>query len=133
MVKQILHIILFTTLTLILLSTIAKSQEMTYYRPADAAIMGNDTVDLPEEILEYIYKYDLPAEEKSYEMAFDNLPAIVKNNFIRSKHGSWNVMKVFEVEQEHENIFLVIVERTGYVETLRYNPQGKTVKSVKSF
>jgi hypothetical protein len=129
MVKQILHIILFTTLTLILLSTIAKSQEMTFYRPADADVMGNDTVDLPEEILEYIYKYDLPAEEKSYEMAFDNLPAIVKKNFIRSKYGSWNVMKVFEVEQEHENIFLVIVERTGYVETLRYNPKGKTVKS----
>jgi hypothetical protein len=130
MIKQIIHIILFTLLTVTLLTTIAQGQEFTYRLPEQANPF-EDTGVVHEEILEYIYKFDLPAEEKTQEMSFDELPSAVKNNYLQSQYESCKVVKVFRVEQKKGNTFMVLRENNGYIETIHYNARGRQIEDLK--
>lgn len=128
MAKQLIHIVVFLALTLMLLASIAHGQDTVQNQDnkPDAGIQ-EQSEDVPEEVMEYAYKYDLPAEEKSHERDFIDLPPKVKSGFNKSKYSHWEIIQVFEVEQEPENVFMFLLENDGYVETLHYNARGKLV------
>lgn len=128
MIKQIFHILLFTVLSMMLLSSIANGQELTYYNSNESIDDSKAETEVSEEILESIYKYDLPAEETTVEMEFDHLPAAIQKNYSKSKYNSWAIVKVFEIKHDPKHSFIITVEKKGYLKTLHYNYKGDVVE-----
>ncbi len=128
MIKQIFHIILFTVLSMMLLSSIANGQDLTYYNSNESTDDMKAENEVSEEILESIYKYDLPAEETTIEVGYDHLPKVIQKDFSKSKYSSWAIIKIFEIKQDPKHSFIITVEKKGYLKTLHYNHKGDIIE-----
>lgn len=125
--KQIINIALFTVLTILILSVIAIGQDLSYREPEE------NTEDNPasEEIMELIYKYDMPDQESSYEaIEFDQLPQEVKSSFKKGPHREKTITRIFEMENgENPSTYVIFMENKGHLEKFHFNAKGKQVKN----
>ena len=127
--KQIIQIALTTIFAVLILASIALGQEFSFNESGSEA----DTAELKadEEMMELMYKYDLPLEGEIEETSYERLPSEVKNYLMNSQFSEWTVAQAFKVaEPENDSLaFVIFVEQEGYLEQLTITPNGKLVEN----
>lgn len=127
--KQIIQIALTTIFAVLILASIAFGQEFSFNESGSEA----DTAELKadEEMMELMYKYDLPLEGEIEETSYERLPVGVKNYLMNSQFSEWTVAQAFKVaEPENDSLaFVIFVEQEGYLEQLTITPEGKLVEN----
>lgn len=128
MMKQVIQIAVFTVLTVLLLTAIAVGQDVTYRDAESETEMPEGAAS--EEIMELIYKYDMPDQQVAYEeIGFDRLPEGVKNSFRKGPHKAKTITKVFEMANEEKpSTYVIFMENKGRIEKFHFNEKGKHVE-----
>jgi len=126
MLKTFIQIAVLIAISILLLSAIAAGQDVTYREPESDEMADNPD---SEEIMELIYKYDMPDPEVAYvEIGFDQLPAGVKNSYRKGPHKDKTITKVFEMTNEDRpSTYIIFMENKGRIEKFHFNEKGKHV------